>query len=116
MKTVFASILKLGAAAALALSTSAAVAGNVNWSVTVGTPYAGAYVQPPPPAVVYVEPQPVYVRPRPVYVQPAPVVTYGQPYYYVESPRPRHWKHRHHHHHYHGHGGDHYGRHGRYGY
>jgi len=97
MKDMLASLLKVAAAAALAFTASAASAGDVQWSVTVGGPYGG-YLQAPPPAVVYVQPQPqpYYVRPRPVYVQPAPVVAYPQPYYYVESPRPRgHWRHHH---------------------
>lgn len=89
------------AATSLALAAPLAGAGDVSWSVSVGTPYPAApvYVQPQP---VYVQPQPVYVRPRPVYVQPATVVQYGPPTYYVEEVRYRkhkrhHWKHHHHH-------------------
>lgn len=88
------------AAAALVLTAPMALAGNVNWSVSVGTPYPAPVYAPPP--VVYVQPQPVYVRPRPVYVQPAAVVQYG-PTYYVEEGRHgrhkhrgHHWKHDHH--------------------
>jgi hypothetical protein len=88
------------AAASLALAAPLAGAGDVSWSVSVGTPYPAAPVYVAPPPVVYA-PQPVYVRPRPVYVQPATVVQYG-PTYYVEQPRHRkhkHWKHHHRHDH-----------------
>ena len=93
------------AAITLTLAAPFAMAGgqpDVNWSISVGSPYPAPQVYAPPPAVVYVQPQPVYVRPRPVYVQPATVVQYGQPYYYVEEGRHkgrRHWKHRHRHDH-----------------
>lgn len=90
------------AAVALATIAPLSMAGSdVNWSVSIGSPYPAPQVIAPPP-VVYVQPQPVYVRPRPVYVQPAAVVQYG-PTYYVEEVRPkkmkhRHWKHHHHRH------------------
>ena len=95
------------ATAALALAAPMAGASNVNWSVSVGSPYPApqVYAQPPvvyvQPQPVYVQPRPVYVQPRPVYVQPAAVVQYG-PTYYVEEGRHkkqkhRHWKHRHDH-------------------
>lgn len=94
-------------------------AGNVSWSVSIGTPHPPAvYVAPPPvvyvqPQPVYVQPQPVYVQPRPVYVQPqtvyvqpGPVVHVGTPIYVYEQPRRhkgrhhQHWKQRHHSHDY----------------
>jgi hypothetical protein len=89
----------------LTLAAPLAIAGgqpDVNWSISVGSPYPAPQVYAPPPTVVYVQPQPVYVRPRPVYVQPATVVQYGQPYYYVEEGRHNrmkrhHWKHQHRH-------------------
>lgn len=123
MKTLYASMLKLAAATALAVTAGTAAAGDVSWSVTVGSPYGGGYVHAPPPPVVYVEPRPVYVQPRPVYVQPrpvyvqpAPVVRYSPPYHYVEAPGPRHhWKHDRHHRHFHDRprGRGHHGPHGR---
>jgi hypothetical protein len=86
------------AAAALVVAAPFAAAGDVSWSVSVGTPYPAPVYTPPP--VVYVQPQPVYVRPQPVYVQPATVVRYGQPYYVEEvrykKMKPHHWKHHHH--------------------
>jgi hypothetical protein len=104
IKSLLVSALKLAAAAALVFSAPLAMArSDVNWSVSVGSPYVGAQVYAPPqvvyvePQPVYVQPRPVYVRPRPVYVQPSAVVQYGQPYY-VEPPR-GYWRgHRHHHH------------------
>ena len=88
------------AAAAIALTAPMAAASDVNWSISVGTPYPAPQVYAAPP-VVYVQPQPVYVRPRPVYVQPATVVQYG-PTYYVEEGR--HGKHKRHHWKHHRHG------------
>lgn len=90
---------QLIAAAGLVIAAPFAMAGgDVNWSISVGSPYPAPQVYSPP--VVYVQPQPVYVRPRPVYVQPAAVVQYAPPPYYVEEVRykkmkPHHWKHRH---------------------
>lgn len=96
---------RLLAGAALAIVAPLSLAGNpdVNWSISIGSPYPAPQIVAPPP-VVYVQPQPVYVRPRPVYVQPATVVQYG-PTYYVEEVRPgkmkhKHWKRHHHRHHY----------------
>lgn len=92
------------AGAALAVIAPLSMAGghpDVNWSISVGSPYPAPAVVAPPP-VIYVQPQPVYVRPRPIYVQPAAVVQYG-PTYYVEEVRPprgKPWKRHHHHHHY----------------
>jgi hypothetical protein len=94
-----------------------ALANNVDWSVTVGSPqpiYSPpvVYSAPQPvyvrPAPVYVQPSPVYVQPRPVYARPAPVVVqsgyvqYGAPVIVEER-----WHHRHHHGHGHGHGNGH---------
>lgn len=106
MNTSFAGIAAaMIAGTALALGAPAAMAGNVNWSVNIGTPgviYGPPVVYAPPPAV-YAPPPVVYVRPQPVYVQPAPVVSYGQvyyeqPYYRSYPPGRGHWKHRHHRH------------------
>lgn len=98
-------VIRSIAGIALALTAPFAMAGgqpDINWSISVGSPYPAPQVYAPPPAVVYVQPQPVYVRPRPVYVQPATVVQYGQPYYYAEEGRHKkmkrhHWKHHHRH-------------------
>lgn len=104
MKNTFSSSsFRLLAAAVLALAAPLSTAGDVSWSISVGSPYPAPQVIAPPP-VVYMQPQPVYVRPRPVYVQPATVIQYG-PAYYVEEARHkkikhRHWKHHHHHRHY----------------
>ncbi len=79
-----------------ALLPSVAHAGDVNWSITVGStghryaPPPVVYVQPPP---VHVQPPPVYVaphsfhHPRPVYVPPQAV--YVQPGIVVHSATPR---------------------------
>jgi PXPV repeat (3 copies) len=95
-----------GAAALVALalgSSTAALAGDVFWSVGLSSPgvqvgvfspqpvyvqpqpyYAQpqVYVQPPvyaQPQVIYTQPRPVYVQPQPVYVQPRPVYVQPQP-------------------------------------
>jgi hypothetical protein len=88
------------AAASGLLSTGAAVAGDVYWSVGISAPVVGAVVSnaphrhhgPPvyygPPAVVY-HTAPVYVAPRPIYYAPAPVIV---------APRHHHrqgWRHGH---------------------
>ena len=97
----------LAGAASVAVLTlgasTAAIAGDVYWSVGLSSPGVQlgvfsphpVYVQPQPyyvqqqpvysqpqviytqPRPVYVQPQPVYVQPRPVYVQPQPVVVYN---------------------------------------
>jgi len=74
-------------------SSSAARAGNVQWSIGISSPavQVGVYHSPPPsayyrhspPPVVYhrpvvVVPQPVYVPQRPIVVHPGPMY-YGQP-------------------------------------
>lgn len=79
---------------------------NVNWSISIGTPYPPAVVYSPPP-VVYVQPQPVYVQQQPVYVAPAPVVQYGRVYYHNAYRPPyygEHGRNAHRHHREHGHG------------
>lgn len=97
MKNPFSIVtLKLFTAGVLAIATPLSIAGgqpDVNWSISIGSPYPAPQVYAPPP-VVYVQPQPVYVRPRPVYVQPAAVVQYG-PTYYVEQDRHHKKHHRH---------------------
>lgn len=85
--------------AVLALGGStAALAGDVYWSVGLSSPGVQlgvfspqpVYVQPQPvyvqPQVVYVQPQPYYVQPRTVYVQPQVVYTQPGPVYI--QPRP----------------------------
>jgi hypothetical protein len=86
----------LGAAVAIGAAPFAfANGGDVNWSVTIGSPsYPAPRVYAPPP-VVYSPPPVVYVRPQPVFVQPAPVVSYGQPYYVQEFRYKKHHHHRH---------------------
>jgi hypothetical protein len=66
--------------AATAMATGAAQAGDVSWSVTVGSPRPAPrviYAPPPvvqmPPAVVYTPP-PVVYAPAPVVYRPAPVM------------------------------------------
>lgn len=85
---------------ALALAAPLALASDVSWAISVGSPRPVPVYAPPPP-VVYVQPEPVYVRPAPVYVRPAPVVQYYGGPYYVEEIRykkfkPHHWKHHRH--------------------
>lgn len=106
----------------LALSAStAALAGDVYWSVGLSSPGVQlgvfspqpVYVQPQPyyaqpqpyyvqtqpvysqPQVIYTQPRPVYVQPRPVYVQPRPVYAQPQPVViYNGRHHPRHgWHH-----------------------
>ncbi len=67
------------------MSTGAAVASDVYWSIGISAPVVGAVVSnapqrhygPPayygPPAVVY-QTAPVYVAPQPIYYAPAPVI------------------------------------------
>ena len=103
MKSMFKNpIARLAAGAALLLCAPFAAASDVNWSVSVGTPYVQSIVQTPrvylQPQQVYVQPQPVYVQPRPVYVQsysrPVALVGYQhyqpQPYYVVREGRHKH--------------------------
>lgn len=72
------------AAAATVLAAGAAQAGDVSWTVTVGSPRPAPRVIYAPPPVIY---QPPPVAYYPVY-QPVPVVY--QPVYAVP---PGHWKH-----------------------
>lgn len=86
------------AAAAMTLTTGAAQANDVSWSVTIGSPR-------PAPRVIYAPPPVVYAPP--VVYQPAPVVVHRvyQPVYqpvYQAAPvvyhmPPGHWKHGHKH-------------------
>ena len=72
------------------LSSTAANAQNVYWSVGVSSPGVQVGVQnaPPvvylPPQVVYQQPQVVYQQPQVVYVQPRPVYVQPQPVYYTQ--------------------------------
>jgi hypothetical protein len=76
-------------AALMALATGAAQAGDVSWTVTVGSPRPAPRVIYAPPAVIYAPP-PVVYHPAPVvYHQPAPV-------YYVSPGHAKKWhKHQH---------------------
>jgi len=119
MKKFF-TVAGMGLIVSAALLAAPAMAGGVvDWSVTIGAPYAPVYAQPvyPQPVyvppVVYTEPPVVYVRPRPVYVQPRPVyvenpgyVVYGQPYYGHRRHEWREWHDRGEHRGHHGHHGD----------
>ena len=96
------SVLAWAGAASLAVlalgASSAALAGDVFWSVGLSSPGVQlevfspqpVYVQPQPYYVqtqpVYSQPQVIYTQPRPVYVQPQPVYVQPQPVY--ERPRP----------------------------
>jgi hypothetical protein len=106
MKTpISLSLTGMIAGAALVLQMPIASAQNVNWSVTIGTPYHApqpVYVE---PQRVYVQPQRIYVQPQPVYVQsyaqPVAVVQYQNYYpqpYYAEPSRYRGHGHRGRHH------------------
>ncbi|RJF97050.1 hypothetical protein D3870_20285 [Noviherbaspirillum cavernae] len=98
MKTSTAIAASLLAGITLLSAAPAMARGDVQWSVTVGSPAyhvppAVVYAPPPvvyapPPRVVYVQPQPVYVHPQPVYRPGVAVVEYGY--------RERGWQ-RHHH-------------------
>ncbi|MEZ5872216.1 MAG: BA14K family protein [Nitratireductor sp.] len=57
----------------------AGVAGVILGSVLAAPRYP-VYVAPPPPPVVYVEPQPVYVEPQPVYSDPGYLSAPATPY------------------------------------
>ncbi len=98
------SIALLVAGTALLLQSPLALAQHVNWSVSMGTPYAQPVYVPQP---VYVAPQRVYVAPQPVYVQsyasPVAMVQYQnyyqQPYYVQEYRGHGHGNHGHGHEH-----------------
>jgi hypothetical protein len=77
--------------AATALTAGAAQAGDVSWTVTVGSPRPAPRVIYAPPPVVYAPPQVVYAPP-PVVYYPAPAVY--QPVPVVYHVPPGHWKHR----------------------
>lgn len=96
-----------------ALAALPAQAGDVYWSVGVGSPGVGATVSNAPPVVyapapVVVAPAPVYTPPprvvytpppRVVYAPPPTVVYAPAPVYVVPEGRGRKHKHKHHHHH-----------------
>jgi hypothetical protein len=82
--------------AATALAAGAAQAGDVSWTVTVGSPRPAPRVIYAPPPVVYAPPQVVY-HPAPVVYQRVyqPVyqpVVYTQPGYYIPPGHAKHWK------------------------
>jgi hypothetical protein len=83
------------AAAAAALTAGAAQAGDVSWSVTIGSPR-------PAPKVIYAPP-PVVYSPAPVVYAPAPVVyqhvVYAQPVHRIPPGHLKKWhKHGHRYH------------------
>jgi hypothetical protein len=108
------------AAMAATLAAGAAQAGDVSWSVTVGSPRPAPHVIYAPPPVVYAPP-PVVYHPAPVVYRPAPVmlapppmmrlpppmmlaqppmmyapmparVVYGPPVYHMPPGHAKHWK------------------------
>lgn len=86
MKTVLIGIL---AAAGFGLSTTAAQAGGVHWSIGVNLPPVSTVISSGPaygPAPVYAAP-PVYYAPPPVVYAP-PVYVRPAPRYYVPAPAP----------------------------
>lgn len=90
-KSVSQLLASLGMALVLLNANSVAIANNraVDWTVSIGTPYAypptPVYVQPPP---IYYTPQPIYVQPAPVYLRPRPVVIAPYPVIYSPYPGP----------------------------
>ncbi|TAG25860.1 MAG: hypothetical protein EAZ37_11480 [Burkholderiales bacterium] len=81
------------ASAAMALTTGVAHAGDVNWSVTIGSPRPAPRVIYAPPPVVYAPP-PVVYHPAPVVYQPVyqPVpVVYAQPVYRIPPGHLKKW-------------------------
>jgi hypothetical protein len=77
------------AAAVITLASGAAHAGDVNWTVTVGSARPAPRVIYAPPAVVY---HPVPVVYQPVY-QPVPVVYSAAPVYrVVPHGHAKHWR------------------------
>jgi hypothetical protein len=83
----------IGAAALAVFTMNAAQAGDVSWTVTVGSPQPRVIYTPPP--VIYTPP-PVVYRPAPVVYQPAPVVYHQAPVYYVPYGHAKKWhKHQH---------------------
>ncbi len=84
----------MAAAALAALTMNAAQAGDVSWTVTVGSPQPRVIYAPPP--VIYTPP-PVMYYPAPVVYQQVyqPVyqpVVYAQPVQYVQRIPPGHLK------------------------
>ena len=70
-------------------AAASAHATPLQWSISVGVPFA-AYPAPVvvQPAPVYMQPPPVYVQPAPVYVQPAPVYVPRAPVVVRPAPPP----------------------------
>jgi hypothetical protein len=87
------------AAAAAALTAGAAQAGDVSWSVTIGSPRPAPKVIYTPPPVVYT-PAPVVYTPAPVVVQPVyQQVVYAQPVHRIPPGHLKKWhKHGHRYH------------------
>jgi hypothetical protein len=88
-------------ATAAAMSANTALAGDVSWSVTIGSPRPAPRVIYAPPPVVY-SPPPVVYAPPPVVYAPAPVVYHpapvyqAAPVYYVPPGHLKKWhKHQH---------------------
>jgi hypothetical protein len=81
----------MAAMAASVLTAGAAQAGDVSWTVTVGSPRPAPRVIYAPPPVIYAPPPVVYV-PQPVVYQPVyqPVV-YAQPVYRIPPGHLKHW-------------------------
>jgi hypothetical protein len=75
------------AAVAAALTAGAAQAGDVSWSVTIGSPQPAPRVIYTPPPVVHAPP-PVVYHPAPVVYQP---VVYGQPVYAIPKGHLKKW-------------------------
>jgi hypothetical protein len=80
----------MAAAALAALTMNAAQAGDVSWTVTVGSPQPRVIYTPPP--VIY-SPAPVIYSPPPVVYHPAPVLYHHQPapVYYVSPGYGKKW-------------------------
>lgn len=78
------------ATVAAALTAGAAQAGDVSWSVTIGSPRPAPRVIYTPPPVVYTPP-PVVYTPAPVVYHPAPVVYSVAPVYRVPPGHAKKW-------------------------
>jgi hypothetical protein len=82
----------VAAVAATAWAAGSAKAGDVSWTVTVGSPRPAPRVIYAPPPVVYAPPPVVYHPAPPVVYQPVyqPVV-YAQPVYAIPPGHRKHW-------------------------
>jgi hypothetical protein len=79
------------AAAAAALTAGSAQAGDVSWSVTIGSPRPAPRVIYTPPPVIYTPP-PVVYAPAPVVYQPAyQQVVYAQPVHRIPPGHLKKW-------------------------